>query len=583
MRSGVSHDDATIGQATASLGTWNSSLVGPRSIELLALLGEGGFGKVYRGRLSLADGFRRDVAVKMLRPGTATPSLLARLRDEARTLLLLRDRAIVSAEPPIRLGDHWAVVMEFVDGLSARELLRLTGPFPVSVALEIVGEVARALDAAARQEGPNGPLNLVHRDIKSGNLQITRAGEVKILDFGAAFAEFDARESHTRSMMVVGTPGYMAPERMEGITTPASDVYALGVTLFELVVGKRPGRGRDPDLSVPGMAEAVQVSERMRASVAEKRPSARAVADRCRELSRAIGDVSLVEWARALPAREPQIDELVGHRFQLAAEESARRSRGAWVPMMAALGAVAGLTAVLGLVVLGVLAYTSGLAQIPWSPTDVPSSVGVQVAAAPMGAAGPVAELVATPEPEPVPAPSVRPAPAPVAQRAAPPVVHQEGTPDDAEAPAPVAPAPREPEPEPEPTLEEHAPAKLLAPPPAPHEQPLAPVAPASHPAPPSKPKSVAVGGEWVGSMRGLPLTLSLDHAPGMVYGKAVIDLGAQLRTEAVAGTVEPDGTLAFTVGSLSFRGTLDGGQMSGTYAKGSSRKQLPWTAERTP
>ncbi|MEQ1506219.1 MAG: serine/threonine-protein kinase, partial [Myxococcota bacterium] len=289
-------------------------------IEVLSLLGRGGFGDVYRCRATSDGGFTREIAVKVLRADCATPELLGRLRDEARMLLLLRDRAIVSAEPPVRLGDQWAIVMEYVDGQSTHELLHAVGPFPPSVALEIVGEVARALDAAHHQRGPTGPLLLVHRDLKCANIQVTRSGEVKILDFGAAFASFD-RESRSEGM-VVGTRGYIAPERWEGIAGPPSDVYALGVTLFKLTTGVHPDgedalaalAGRSPhDAAVAALVGA------MIATDPDARPTARDLEARCRELARAFGGVSLTEWARCIPERGTLDDSLIGQRFSVDA------------------------------------------------------------------------------------------------------------------------------------------------------------------------------------------------------------------------------------------------------------------------
>ncbi|HHO51566.1 MAG TPA: serine/threonine protein kinase, partial [Deltaproteobacteria bacterium] len=291
-----------------------------RSVELLSLLGQGGFGKVYRGRVSVPGGFVRDMAIKVLHPEMATPAILARLRDEARTLLLLRDRAIVSAETPIQLGERWAVLMEYVDGMSAQEVLQELGPFPPSVAVEIVGEIARALDAAYHQEGPDGPLRLVHRDIKCANLQITRTGEVKILDFGVAVAEFDEREAKTRSMMLIGTPGYLAPERFSGIAGPESDVYALGISLFEMLAGRRPTQQEACPVSDPSPAleVACALATQMRAPDPADRPTAREVCARCREIVMSLQEISLTEWSRTIPARDSQADDQVGQMFSVS-------------------------------------------------------------------------------------------------------------------------------------------------------------------------------------------------------------------------------------------------------------------------
>jgi serine/threonine protein kinase len=205
----------------------------------LSVVGEGGFGRVYRVRMETDDGFNKDVAVKILGDAAPAAALLKRFRDEAKILGLLRDRAIVSADPPIQIAGRWAVVMEFVDGVSLGAMIT-RGPVPPGVAVEVVGEVARSLHHAWHQEGPEGqPLQLLHRDIKPDNIQLTPSGEVKLLDFGIARANFKEREFKTRHALG-GTPGYIAPERTQGVELPAGDVYSLSVVLHEAVTGIRP-------------------------------------------------------------------------------------------------------------------------------------------------------------------------------------------------------------------------------------------------------------------------------------------------------------------------------------------------------
>jgi eukaryotic-like serine/threonine-protein kinase len=208
-----------------------------RSYRIVELLGEGGFGKVYRARMENADGFSKDVAVKLLTERSPPEDVLARFRDESRVLGLVRDRAVVAVDPPTQLGGRWAVIMEYVPGCSCQALTRQHGTLTPKVALGIVGEVARALDHVFRQLGPTGTaLELVHRDLKPANLQITPSGEVKILDFGVARANYEAREAHT-TRSIQGTFGYIAPERLQGIDTPAADIYSLGMVLYKIVTG----------------------------------------------------------------------------------------------------------------------------------------------------------------------------------------------------------------------------------------------------------------------------------------------------------------------------------------------------------
>ncbi len=273
---------------------------GGRRYRIQGLLGEGGFGRVYRATLEDDQGFVKDVAVK-IGASDAPEAVLKRFRDEARILGLVRDRAIVAVEPPTRLGDRWAVVMEFIDGASLQEMLAARGKLPARVALGIVQEVARALDSIYSAPGPKGaPLNLVHRDLKPANLQLTRSGEVKILDFGLARAAFAAREADSTTN-IGGTLGYIAPERLEGMEGPTGDVYSLGIVLRTALTGVGPRRWRKfeeegstikdkHELLARGLAEDMVQLE------PEQRPTAREVERRCEELVAQMRGPTLRDW-----------------------------------------------------------------------------------------------------------------------------------------------------------------------------------------------------------------------------------------------------------------------------------------------
>ncbi|MCB9796732.1 MAG: serine/threonine protein kinase [Alphaproteobacteria bacterium] len=226
--------------------------------KVLRTLGAGGFGTVYHARFVGEGGFAKEVALKVLNPELQGLSDVAqRLRDEARMLGLLRHRAIVQVDRLTRLEGTWAVAMEYIEGADLQQLLRL-GPVPLSAALEVLAEVAGALNAAWRTAGPDGaPLCLMHRDLKPANLRVTPFGEVKVLDFGIAKAEFDGREALTRSTLY-GTPLYLSPERQLGQTGPKDDVYALGVIFYEMLCGRRFGQS-SPD----GEEHALLVEQRL--------------------------------------------------------------------------------------------------------------------------------------------------------------------------------------------------------------------------------------------------------------------------------------------------------------------------------
>lgn len=225
---------------------------GGRSYRLISVLGEGGFGTVYRAELIGPAGFRKEVAVKLLRSGVQLPpEMAARLRDEARMLGRLRHRAIVGVDSLAELDEGWAVVMEYVDGIDLSALMEAER-VPERVTYGVVEEVASALEAAhSARDDAGTSLGLVHRDIKPANIRLTARGEVKVLDFGVAHGEFDGREAKTRSI-AFGSLRYMAPERLDGVDLPAADVYALGMVMAELFAG--------PGLPDPPRREAQQAA-----------------------------------------------------------------------------------------------------------------------------------------------------------------------------------------------------------------------------------------------------------------------------------------------------------------------------------
>ena len=279
------------------------------------LLGEGGFGVVYKAAMLGSDGFEKPVAIKLLRLGGGDGRLAEeaqqRFRDEARLLGLLRHRAIVQVDGLVRIGGHQAVVMEYLEGVSLRALVK-RAPIPERPSLEIVAEVAAALDAVWHRPGPAGkPLNVCHRDLKPANLQLSSDGELKVLDFGIARANFQARETETSSL-AMGSVEYMSPKRLDfDDDGAAGDIYSLGCVLFELLVGEPFGRTSANPKSHAQRFEAniVRAPEGCREMIAKmlayeptERPSARELERRCLDLARSQG-MGLRDWAaEAVPA-----------------------------------------------------------------------------------------------------------------------------------------------------------------------------------------------------------------------------------------------------------------------------------------
>jgi len=291
-----------------------------RRYRITAVIGAGGFGKVYRARMEMAGGFSKEVAIKLLNRDDVAEITLQRFRDEARILGLIRDRAIVNVEPPVQLAGRWAVVMEFVDGCSFRQLLRL-GNIPATVVAATAQEIARAMDKVYNMEGPDGqPLKLLHRDIKPGNIQLTPTGEIKLLDFGIARAEFSSREAKTTTH-IGGTMGYIAPERLDGIEGPAADVFSLGVTMYQLLTGRRPTQEAllDPgelfrEETDPDRKSLMELVAKMVRVRQDDRPSWREVEDRCAEQLRNMRGTPLRSWSEVYVPKASNFeeDELVG-------------------------------------------------------------------------------------------------------------------------------------------------------------------------------------------------------------------------------------------------------------------------------
>jgi predicted Ser/Thr protein kinase len=223
--------------------------------EILALIGQGGMGAVYKARQPMLD---RYVALKILPPEAATgPAFTERFTREARALARLNHPNIVAVhefgrsrrgdeaqgQPPS--GYHY-LIMEFVDGVNLREMERAQRLNPAQ-ALSIVPKICDALQYA-HDEG------VVHRDIKPENILVDKKGRVKIADFGIAkILGTETRVPLTGDQHVIGTPHYMAPEQVEKPQTVdhRADIYSLGVVFYEMLTGELPlGRFAAPSKKV---------------------------------------------------------------------------------------------------------------------------------------------------------------------------------------------------------------------------------------------------------------------------------------------------------------------------------------------
>ncbi len=216
-------------------------LIGGR-YELGGVLGRGGMAEVHMGR-DVRLG--RTVAVKTLRADLASdPTFQARFRREAQSAASLNHPAVVAVydtgEDLLNGTPLPYIVMEYVDGTTLRELLQSGRRLLPERALEIVAGVLQALEYSHR----NG---IVHRDIKPGNVMLTRSGHVKVMDFGIARAVADVGATMTATAAVIGTAQYLSPEQAKGEHVDArSDIYSTGCLLYELLTGRPPFMGDSP-------------------------------------------------------------------------------------------------------------------------------------------------------------------------------------------------------------------------------------------------------------------------------------------------------------------------------------------------
>lgn len=201
--------------------------------ELISKIGEGGMARVYRS-IDLRLG--RPVAVKVLHShyaGDAT--FVSRFEHEARAAASLADPRIVDVYDVGQDGDTHYIVMELVEGTDLKALLKSRGTLPINQAVLVAEQVAEGLQTA------HG-IGLIHRDVKPQNIMITPTGHVTITDFGIAKGHLSS--TITETGVTFGTADYISPEQAQGQpATACSDIYALGVVLYELLTGRLPFSG----------------------------------------------------------------------------------------------------------------------------------------------------------------------------------------------------------------------------------------------------------------------------------------------------------------------------------------------------
>ena len=304
---------------------------------IVGLLGRGGMGEVYRADdLTLGQ----PVALKFL--SGDEPTLAARLRDETRTARQVSHPNVCRVHDVSEWDGRPFVSMEYVDGEDLASLLRRIGRLPADKAVEIVRQVCAGL-AAAHERG------VLHRDLKPANVMLDGRGKVRITDFGlASFVDDD------RSGEIAGTPAYMAPEQLvAGRLSPQTDLYAVGLLLFELLAGT----------SAYGSMSAAKRRQQTPALPPSLPPSVRAAIDpqivqvieRCLESDAARRPESAIRLAAALPGGDPLAAALAAgetpapHLVAAAADDHLLSPAGALAQLVVFGAVVIALLAITGL------------------------------------------------------------------------------------------------------------------------------------------------------------------------------------------------------------------------------------------
>jgi serine/threonine protein kinase len=200
--------------------------------KIIEKIGEGGMGSVFRGIDIMLE---REVAIKMLRPELASqPNVVERFRTEAVTLAKLSHPNIATLHSFFRQRDDFFMVMEFVRGETLDHLIRNRGAMTLDHALPLFCQSLEGIGYAHR-------MGIIHRDINPANMMLTPEGSIKVMDFG--IARVLGSSSMTRQGAIVGTIEYMSPEQVRGEEGDArSDVYSLGLLLYEMLTGRVPLR-----------------------------------------------------------------------------------------------------------------------------------------------------------------------------------------------------------------------------------------------------------------------------------------------------------------------------------------------------
>jgi serine/threonine protein kinase len=418
--------------------------------EVLALLGTGGMGRVYKVRNIISN---REEAMKVLLPDYASePELAARFMGEIRTLAGLEHPNIAQLRTAFQFENQLVMIMEFVEGTTL-ETLGGQSKIPLDQVLEYSTQVLSALSYAHSR-------GVTHRDIKPANIMITSHGLVKLMDFGIAKSTNDLQL--TRPGTTMGSVYYMSPEQVRGGTVDArSDIYSFGVTLYEMLTGRKPFQA-DTSYSVLNaqLNEAPMPPAQVNPALSPElnnmvlRAMVKVPDGRFQTAEEFRNALKSLSQQQAAPPTRPLQQGFAPVAVAAAAPSGSKSHRGLWI----GLGAVAALLALVAAATLLPHVFATHASQKPAATdTQVPTTTTTDAGSAaqpsapatdaaqqanPLSTATPQATSPAASQPTNSAAPVTRPAVGKPRQTAAANVLPSEGT--AAVPAAPAGPSPKE-------------------------------------------------------------------------------------------------------------------------------------------
>lgn len=285
--------------------------------EIEEKIGAGGMAIVYKAKDTLLN---RTVAIKVLREQFASDEgFIRRFRREAQSAASLSHQNIVSIYDVGKDGHEDYIVMEYVKGQTLKDMIRSEAPMPPEKAIHIAYQIGEALSHAHAN-------HIIHRDIKPQNIMITTDGKAKVTDFGIARAASSATLTHTGD--IVGSVHYLSPEQAKGAqTSEQSDIYSLGIILYEMITGKVPYDGDTPiTIALMHIQEDAKLPGKIISGLAPEfdllimKSLAKSVEDRYKTATEFLEDLNklsageTIVWNKARFEKEPQSTETKIHK-----------------------------------------------------------------------------------------------------------------------------------------------------------------------------------------------------------------------------------------------------------------------------